>query len=82
MTTIRDRILAAEAKPNVTAAELALLTGFSVYAIRKAGKDSQIPTLVLGRAVRYPRIESLRALRRERVGVSASELELRETADV
>jgi hypothetical protein len=82
MLTIRERIAAAEAKPHVTAAELALLVGVSVYTIRKLGKLHQLPRLVLGRAVRYPRIEALRAMRLRGVGASSSELESRETADV
>ncbi len=85
MLTIRERIAAAEVKPYVSAAELALLTGFSHDTIRRAGLSGQIPTLRLGRnAVRYPREESIRAMRRLGKATQATQVTQaqRETADV
>lgn len=64
MSSIRDRIALAEAKIYVTAAELALLTGFSADTIRRAGKDGEIPTIQLRHSTRYPREEAIRIMRR------------------
>lgn len=67
MSSIRDRIAAAEQKPNVTAAELALLTGFGVDTIRRAGKSGEIPSIACRGCVRYPREAAMNAMRRRGV---------------
>lgn len=62
MTTIRERIDAASAKPIVTAAELALLVGVAEETIRRLGRAGKVPIVRVGRAVRYPRASCLVAL--------------------
>ena len=64
MSSIRDRIAAAEAKTYVSAVELALLTGFSDDTIYRAGKSGELPTIQLRGAMRFPRVEALKAMRR------------------
>jgi hypothetical protein len=82
--TIRDMKARAELKVNVTAAELALLTGFSADTIRRAGRAGEIPTLTLRTGMRFPREEAIRAMRRRRKLPQETQepQQQRETADV
>ncbi len=85
--TIRDMTARAESKPNLTAAELALLTGFAVETIRRMGRRGALPTIHAGRAVRFPREECIAAMRRQRAHPDATTDDSRrlltpETADV
>jgi excisionase family DNA binding protein len=79
--TILERIAA---KPIVTAAELALLIGVSVYTIRRATRAGQIPSLRVGGSRRYSRVDAIRAMKhRAEGGATASNTEQceREPAD-
>jgi hypothetical protein len=83
--TIDARLAAAAAKPYVTASELALLTSFSVYTIRRATRAGRLPTLRVRGSIRYPRAEAIRAMREPSqhvAGASSIDLKVRETADV